>query len=99
MLNKTIKVLLNGDKVVRDFSHGVERAFVDQLAKPDLTLEEREQLAKGIKDLISEDEEHEEENAKFYYKYGLNKGELRGMIKAVGALYVGFVIGTSIRNK
>lgn len=98
MLNSA-KVLFTGEKVVREINHRINKTFIDQLAGEDLSLEERQELANSAKKLADDNVKTEEENSEFWYKYGKNEGEIKGMLKAAAVVLAGYTIGAFLRKK
>ena len=93
------KTLCAGEKAVRKFNNAINDIIIDQLAREDLTLEEREELAAEAKRMAAKNVKIEEENSEFWYKYGRNVGEIKGMLKGLGCFAVGCVIGIVIFGK
>lgn len=98
-MSNDVKVLFAGEKAVRNINQGINDIFIDQLIREDLTLEEKRELAEKAKKVSADNAKLEEKNSEFWYKYGKNDGEIRGMLKAVGVLGVGLVVGRLLRKR
>ena len=98
MLNE-VKVLLAGEKIVRKMNQKINETFIDQLTREDLTLKEKLEIAEQAKEIAADNVKTEEKNSEFWYKYGKNEGEIKGMMKAIGALAAGLAIGTFLRKR
>ena len=93
MLNN-VKVLFAGEKAVRDINKSINETLINQLTRDDLSSEEKKEIADKAKEFLADNAKMEEDNSKFWYKYGKNEGELKGVLKALGIFAVGFAIGT-----
>lgn len=98
MLNY-VKVLFNGEKVVRKINRKGEEILIDQLVREDLELDEKERIAESVKKMMDKDDEWEEHNSEFWYKYGVNEGKIKGMMKAAVVMLIGYTIGRNIYRK
>ena len=92
MLNKD-KELFVEDQSCRDMNKFLVDTCIDQLIMKNLTLEEKQKIADIAKEATANNAKFEEENAKWWYKYGKNKGEVKGMFEAIGLFAVGYVVG------
>ena len=90
--------LINSDKVVRKAIRECNEDLIDQLIREDLDLEEKNTIVELIKETLAKNDEFEERNSEFWYKHGCNNGEIKGMLKAAGAMTVGFLIGIIIKR-
>ena len=98
MLNKD-KELFTEDQSCRDMNKILVGTCIDQLIMENLTLEEKQKIADTAKEATANNAKFEEENAKWWYKYGKNKGEVKGMFEAIGLFTVGYVVGVLFRKK
>ena len=96
---KTAKILLAGEKLVRGVNHEVSKTFIDQLTREDLTIEEKNEIAEKAKDLLADNIQTEEDNSAFWYRYGKNEGEIKGMLAAIGYFAIGFTVTTLLMRK
>lgn len=94
-----VKVLLTGEKVVRDINHGVLKSCVAQLTREDLNPEEKQEIADKANKLAESIAKTEEKNSEFWYGYGKHEGEIRGMLKAAAVMLVGYTVGTFLKKK
>ena len=91
MLNAA-KILFKGEKAVRKINRKGQEILVDQLVREDLELDEKKQVIETVKDMMVKDDEWEEGNSDYWYKYGKTEGEIKGMLKAAGAIILGLAI-------
>ena len=98
MLN-TVKTLFEDEKAIRKFNRKCTEIVIDELMREDLEIDEKKQIAEAAKKLMIQSDEWEDSNSDFWYKYGLSEGEVKGMMKGVLALTLGFLIGTIIVKK
>lgn len=92
MLNKD-KEIFAEDQSLRDINKILVDTCIDQLIIENLTLEEKQKIADTAKEATANNAKFEEKNAKWWYKYGKNKGEVKGMFEAIGLFAVGYVVG------
>ena len=51
-----------------------------------------------LKSNLDRDQKWEEENQKFWYKYGQIVGEIKGMLKAAGIMAIGLIIADKLKK-
>lgn len=98
-MSKTAKILLVGEKMVRGMNHEINKTFIDQLTREDLTTEEKNEIAEKAKDSLADGVQTEEYNSEFWYRYGKSEGRLMGMLEGVGCLAIGYAIGALLMRK
>lgn len=87
-----VKVVLAGEKAVRGINHKVLKSYVARLTREDLNPEEKQEIADKANKLAESIAKTEEKNSEFWYGYGKDEGEIRGMLKAAAIMLVGYII-------
>ena len=81
------------DKKVRDMNWKVEEIIIQELSKPGLNSDERNNLANQLRICRVNSRKWEEDNCDNWKKYGEAIGAIRACVGVVGTVAVGIAIG------
>ena len=94
----SIKIIVNGEKICRNIHKGINKTLADLLVRENLSTEEKTEYLKMLKSNLDKDQKWEEDNQKFWYKYGQNVGEIKGMLEAAGIMAIGLIIAGKLNK-
>ena len=76
----------------------MNKTLADLLVRENLSTEEKTEYLKMLKSNLDKDQKWEEDNQKFWYKYGQNVGEIKGMLEAAGIMAIGLIIAGKLNK-